>query len=243
MGGIFGQVTDLTAVFTPWLLLAIFLMGLIAEFGVSIPYLMETVWLFSGYNLVVGNITIEHILLFLVVALIGRILGSSILFYISWYGKASLGLLFVGYVKPRMTRIAGRIRPVRKIFNMFGSVARRITLRNSKSALTGTGDSTVLTLFGKKLSLSPITVAIGRFMWLRLPITIALGAKKRRTSLILGVAIFSLVWDGAYIIFGVLGGKGGLEPVQMFFYPLAAMIMFSVLAFGFRRLRRVVVSE
>ena len=80
-------------------------------------------------------------------------------------------------------------------------------------------------------------------MWLRLPITIALGASKQRTSLLLGVAIFSIIWDGAYIAFGVWGGRGGLEPLQMLLYPLGLMIFVSALVFGFRRLRTAVVSR
>ena len=45
-----GQVLGLAAVFNPWLLLVVFGMTLIAEFGLSVPLLLESVWLFTGYS-------------------------------------------------------------------------------------------------------------------------------------------------------------------------------------------------
>jgi hypothetical protein len=71
-----GQVLGLTVVFNPWMLLAIFVMTLVAEFGVSIPLLMESVWLFTGYNFVSGTISAEHLVIFIAVGLVGRLLGA-----------------------------------------------------------------------------------------------------------------------------------------------------------------------
>lgn len=243
MGGIIGQVMDLTAIFSSWLLLAIFLMVLIAEFGLSIPYLMETVWLFSGYNFAIGNITIEQIFLFCLIGLIGRIVGSAVLFYISWYSKTALGLLFFGYCKPRVIRIINGFRPFQQLFRVSKSAVYWVKSHTTQSALSRINDSGALSLFGRKFRPSPITVALGRFIWLRLPITIALGIKKQRTSLLLGVVIFSVVWDAAYIAFGVLGGKGGLEPMQMFLYPLGIMILISAIVFSSKRLRKALVPR
>ena len=237
MGGVFGQVLGLTVIFTPWLLLAIFLIVLVAEFGISIPYLMETVWLFSGYNLAVGNITVGHLILFCMVGIIGRIAGSSALFYISWYSKSSFGMLFVEYFKPRLIRIVNSIRPLRTIFNALSLVVCWVASRTSQPSLCGANDSKALSVLGWKFNLSPFTVALGRFLCLRMPITIALGAKKQRTSLLLGVMIFSVVWDGAYIAFGVWGGEIGLEPTHVILYPLGIMVFISALVFGFQRLR------
>lgn len=243
MGGIFGQVMGLTTIFSSWLLLAIFLMVLIAEFGLSIPYLMETVWLFSGYNFAIGNITIEQILLFCLIGLIGRIIGSAVLFYISWYSKTALGLLFFGYCKPRVIRIMDGFRPFQQLLRVSKAVVHWVKSHTPQSVLSRIDDSEALSFFGRKFRLSPITVALGRFIWLRLPITIALGIKKQRTSLFLGVVIFSVVWDAAYIAFGVLGGKGGLEPMQMVLYPLGIMILISAMVFGFKRLHKAVVPR
>lgn len=242
MGGLFGQVMGLTVIFTPWLLLAIFLIVLVAEFGVSIPYLMESVWLFSGYNLAIGNISIQHLLLFCVIGLVGRIAGASALFYISWYSKTPLGILFLGYLKPRVAKIAGHFHPLQIAIDFLKRVVHRITLRNSKSKSNRVCDSKTLNLFGRDFKLSPFTIVLGRFLWLRMPITIALGMRNQRRSLFLGVAIFSIVWDAAYLAFGVLGGKGGLEPIQMLLYPLGTMILISALVFGFQRLRAILVS-
>ena len=90
---------------------------------------------------------------------------------------------------------------------------------------------------GRSFHISPFTVALGRFFWLRLPITIAMGLKGQRTSLLLGVVIFSIIWDGAYITMGLLGGRGGLDPMQMLLYPMGAMVLISASVFGLRRFR------
>jgi membrane-associated protein len=188
---------------------------------------METIWLFSGYNLAAGNITVEHILLFYTVGILGRLAGAIILFYICRFGIAPI---FLRYIKPRLIKIIDNFPTLQKLSHL-------VTSHYIKSTISGVNESRPLHLFGRKFNLSPLTVAMGRFLWMRLPITIILSARKQRTVLILGVAIFSVVWDGAYIIFGILGGKGGLAPIQMFLYPLSAMALISVLLYSFRWLK------
>jgi hypothetical protein len=224
-------------------LLAIFLLVLVAEFGLSIPFLMETVWVVSGYNLAAGNLSFEHLILFCVVGLVGRMAGSGVLFFISWYVRTPLGMLYLAYLRPRFTKLIDGKQSVQRMFHLLRSAARWITSHVSESSISKVCDSNAFTLFGRKFKLSPFTVALGRFFWLRLPITMTLGASRQRKSFFIGVAIFSVVWDSIYITFGVLGGNGGLEPVQMLLYPLGIMVSISALAFCFKRLRNTIASN
>jgi hypothetical protein len=113
-----------------------------------------------------------------------------------------------------------------------------LNLHHSGSVVSSDGKSHSVKILGKPFRLTPLTVALGRFLWLRLPITIAMGATGQRRSLLWGVAIFSIIWDGAYIIIGTLGGRAGLDPVQMLLYPLGVIIIVTSSVFAFRRLRR-----
>ena len=236
VGGVFSQVLGLTTIFTPWLLLAIFLIALTSEFGIMIPFLMESVWLFSGYNVAIGIISPGYLVLFCLAGLIGRQAGSSALFHISWFSSTPLGIFYRKNIEPRLSERLNRSTSFQKIFYLVKIILRRLNLHPSRSALSKVGNTDSIRLLGKKFRISPFTVALGRFFWLRLPITIAMGATGQRASLLWGVAIFSLVWDGAYIVIGMLGGRGGLEPVQMLLYPLGAMVFISALVFGYKKL-------
>jgi hypothetical protein len=129
------------------------------------------------------------------------------------------------------------------MFCLVKSLLRRFNLHSSCSESTTNVESLSIRLLGRVFRLSPFTVALGRFFWLRLPITIAMGATGQRASLLWGVAIFSVIWDGAYVIFGVLGGKGGMEPAQMLLYPLGFMALISLSVFGIRRLRHSIATK
>ena len=54
---------------------------------------------------------------------------------------------------------------------------------------------------------SPLTVAMGRLTGLRIPMALAMSAKKKLFQLALGVVISSIIWDGIYIVIGVTVGK------------------------------------
>lgn len=238
LGGVFGQVAGLTDAFTPWLLLAIFLISFLSEFGIMIPLLMETVWLLSGYNVAIGIISPGYLVLSWLVMLIGRELGTGVIFYISWFGTAPLIRQYHKRIKPRISQKLVTSGLFRRVLYPLGTVAKRITSYQSHSDLSTVDDKHAVKLFGKTFRLSPFTVALSRFIWLRLPVTIALGATKQGTPLFLGVVIFSVIWDGAYILLGVLGNKGGMDPIQTILFPLGAMILISATVFGLKRLRR-----
>ena len=243
MSGLVGQVLDLTVVFNPWLLLAIFVITLVGELSFSIPLLMETVWLFTGYGFAVGHLSFEHLILFIVIGLLGRIVGASILFYLSWFGKTSVAAPVFAYCKPRVAGFIERVPPLRSVACIIGRGIYWMKARVAQPAASEIDPSSGISLFGRKFRLSPFTVALGRFMWLRFPLTVGLGASRQRMPLFLGVALSSIIWDGAYIAFGVLGGKSGLDQTQMLFYPLALAAVISGTVFGIKRLRRFIASR
>jgi len=238
LSGIFGQVLGLTVFFTPWLLLVIFLIALAAEFGIMIPFLMESVWLFSGYNVAIGIFPPLYLVLLCAVSMMGREAGSSAVFHISWFGSPPLSMLYRKYLHPKLSEIFNRSNFLKKISTILISIVKRISQHYSAPVLCDEDNNRSVKLLGRPFRLTPFTVALGRLLWLRLPITIATGATGQRKSLLWGVVIFSIIWDGVYIIIGTLGGRAGLAPIQMFLYPLAAMIVLMSIAFIFRRLRR-----
>ncbi len=229
-----GQVLGLTVVFNPWMLLAIFVMTLVAEFGVSIPLLMESVWLFTGYSFVSGNVSAEHLAMFVAVGLVGRLLGGFIVFYLAWYGRKFVGAPLFRFFKSRVNTLSAHWAPMQRLTD---TVHRCVCWAASRTNSGAVSESGGIKLLGRRFRLSPLTVAGGRFVGLRWPITLFLGAKRQRTKLLLGIAIFSVVWDAAYILFGVLGGKSGLDQMQMVFFPIGAIVVISGLVFGFKRLQ------
>jgi hypothetical protein len=54
---------------------------------------------------------------------------------------------------------------------------------------------------------SPFAVALGRLLYLRVPITMIIGARRQPGTLALGVLISSMVFDGAWLAIGVSSGS------------------------------------
>jgi len=63
------------------------------------------------------------------------------------------------------------------------------------------------TSFGQKIlqsidRISPFSVAIGRLLFLRIPLTLLLGARRRLKTLVVAIAISSTIYEGVYIGLG-----------------------------------------
>lgn len=84
---------------------------------------------------------------------------------------------------------------------------------------------------------SPFAVALGRLLWLRIPLTLILGAKRKLKVLLLGVVISSLVYEGTYVTLGaIVGTTTALAPVRLILYFLAGLTVIYVVTFAIRRL-------
>lgn len=75
------QGLTLVGTFNPKIAIFLFLLCLIGDAWMSIPYLLETTWLLAGYQLSKGVLSFYHLLLLILASQIGRQVGSMILFY------------------------------------------------------------------------------------------------------------------------------------------------------------------
>lgn len=193
------QVLNLVGTYTSQTALMVFLICLISEgFGLTIPYLLETTWLITGYQVSRGGAPFSYLLLLLLTAQAGRQVGSLIFFYLS---RISAGPLM------RLTKLL-RLRAV--------------VTRSSE-------------LFRKINLVSPFSVAVGRLLGLRIPITIILGANRKLKILTLGILLSSLAFDVTYLALGSIVGATVISPVYAFVCFFIGLILMYGVAIALRR--------
>lgn len=201
------QVLNLVSTYTSQMALLVFLICLISEgLGLTIPYLLETTWLITGYQVSRGGSSLNYLLLLLLMAQAGRQLGSLLFFYLS---RLSAGPLM---------RLAKFVR--------------------LKSVVTRSSD-----LFRKINLLSPFSVAIGRLLGLRIPITIILGANRKLKILALGILLSSLAFDGTYLALGGIVGTAVINPIYVFLCFFIGLLLMYGVAIIFRRSGRLMLDR
>lgn len=190
--GLFYQLLTITSTFNIKLAIILYFLCMIGEVGFGLPYILETIWLLAGYQLVKGTppLSVADLLMIWVMALAGRQTGSLVLYYSGMLGMA----------------------PVRKFYRRF------IESRLPKRQIIPIG-------FTKFISNpSPLSIAAGRLIGLRLPISLTMSARQRFTNLALGVLISSVVWDGIYLVLGgTLGAAAVPNPEYMMLYSLGGL--------------------
>jgi len=187
------QIVTFASTFNLWLVVSIFLVLAVNEFGFVIPYLMETIWILAGYHVRIGVLPVYELVLLMAVAMAGRVLGS-LLFY-----------SVVGLGSQRVMRVYRRI---------FGDA-----LGGGK----GEGKNPAARVMKKLNLLSPFMVAGGRLIWLKIPLTITLGIRRDVKVLVPAVMLSSLIWDATYIALGVVLGNIKTEPPLLVAYSLAVL--------------------
>ncbi len=196
------QVASFTGTFDLRLVISLFLVCCIGEFGViTIPYLLETVWLLSAHSMITGALSPFQLLLLWLVAQAGRQIGAIILYHLSWFGSIPLMRLY-------------QKRFIHKPL-----------------AENGPSKQKVHRLLHGLDHLSPLSIAMGRFMGLRIPLTMTLALRKRLGALMVGILLCSLVWDGAYLALGIAGGRVIPKTTDMALYSLAALTALYLLVF------------
>lgn len=200
------QILQLTANLDPRTAGFLFVICAIGEFGVSVPYVLESVWLLAGYQLGAGVLSPVHLLGLWLAAQCGRQVGAIALYNISRLGSTPLAKL---YQKLKNSRFWPKIHLDSKISN-------RLHLT------------------------SPFSIAYGRLLGLRIPLTIMLAFKKKFMTALAAVLFSSLVFDGIYIILGATVGRAAiLKPVQMLFASIAGLTLLYLVTLVVRRwLRR-----
>jgi len=211
---IFQQVFNLAGTFNLTLVVFLFLICLIGEFGASVPYLLETVWLVSGYNFGTGVLPLFDLVLLWLVAQVGRQIGATMLYHLGRFGSMPLIRLYHKHFK---ASLSGKLSENN---SMPFSFLRRVNF------------------------LSPFSIALGRLFGLRIPITLTLGVKKQLRVLLVGIVLSSLVWDGMYIFLGVvMGANVVLKPAQMILYSLIGLTILYAVSFAVRHLWKLRTSK
>ena len=232
---IFQQAISLTSTFNLWLLLAIFAITLVAEFGFSIPYLLESIWLLTGYHADGGALSLSAVVTFCVISLIGRELGAVALYYISGYGRGPVLRLY-----HRMSVFGPRDGPVLRFLKKYLTIPlARLGARimASSSPLKVEKNGCIKKDNGKVFCPSTLNIVLGRFAWLKIPITLTMSMTRRPLRLLVGVALFSLAWDSMYIILGLLGAGNQISSVTMIIGTVSTFITLNGILYLIRRYR------
>lgn len=203
------QVLSIAGTFNLTLVLVLFVICTIGEFHIAVPYLLETIWLLSGYHVGSGALPFTSLILLWLSALAGREAGTTALFYLV-----------------RLTSIP------------LGRISQKYLGASYVSEKTLNGNRGIIMRFWRRLTyLSPLSIAVGRLFWLRIPLTMTLGVQKRLKPLSLGVLISAAIWDGAYILVGLAGSRTPLTREQMLLCSLGGLTLLYAITLLVRRLR------
>lgn len=207
------QAVNYTGSLNPQIVIALFLACSIGEIGLSVPYLLETVWVLSGYNATTGTLPLYHLIVFWLVAQAGRQTGATAFYFSSRFGTTPLARLYFKRFPPGTVENGTMVPPLP--FRFF----HRINI------------------------LSPFSVAFARLFWMRIPVAIALSIRRNLSVLSRGIVISSLIWDGTYILVGAIGGNRALTPLQMVLYSLTGLTALYIVTFSVQRVLRLLASR
>jgi membrane-associated protein len=223
LGFLFQQVANLTGSFSLWLILAIFLLTFISEFSLSPPYLIESIWLLVGYHVSRGMITPEFVILFCLTGLAGRQLGALALYKISGTGSKPFTRLYQKIITAR----SNEQKPDSWFRKLILTPILNLMAKNFSPYVVESknGNNHQNKIFVKMRHLTSFHIALGRFIWLKVPLTITMGLTRQLIVLLAGVALFSLAWDGLYILIGVFGRGQGLGQITILLYTFGGFVV------------------
>jgi membrane protein DedA with SNARE-associated domain len=102
--GFLSQALEITSTFNPKIAIILFLLCSIGEIGFTLPYILETIWLFAGYHLAIGTLPPLDLLLIWLVAQAGRQTGSAVLYFSGVLGLRPLTKFYKKYIEPRLPK-------------------------------------------------------------------------------------------------------------------------------------------
>jgi hypothetical protein len=106
LAGFLQSIVDFTATLDPRMALLLFVICTLGEIGVSIPFLLEFLWVNVGINLGSGTLSPWHLMGLWASAQVGRQLGTAILYRIARFGMPALTRF---YHKIRLDRFFNKI--------------------------------------------------------------------------------------------------------------------------------------
>ncbi len=230
---IYQQAISLTGSLNLWLILTVFAISLVAEFGFSIPYLLETIWLITGYNIIAGNLPPSYIAILCAITLVGREAGACTLYKVSGFGRTPLSRLYQKMAQD-LERAPSRWSLRRYITMPVMKLAKRYLVMHAAGA---GGKGRPAKAASRTFCPSTLNIVLGRFVWMKIPITITMGITKRPGRLMLGVGLFSLAWDGLYILMGAFGAGYSISPVVMILSAISLMVAVNSTLYFIRRRR------
>lgn len=200
---------------------------------------------FSQGLTLIGPFDIKVIVFLFLLCLIGEAAGLFVpyLFETTWlligfqFSQRVLSPVYL--VLLLLTCIAGRQTGALGLYYISRSGSTLITKYTDHfKKKIDLNDALPLKLFRKiDILSSPFSVALGRLLWLRMPLTLILGAKRKWKVLMLGVAISSLIYEGIYVTLGaIIGTTVKLEPIGLILYFVATLTAIYVVTFAIRRL-------
>jgi len=193
------QLLTLAGTFKFEILAAIFIICLIGEAKVSVPFLLEAIWLSVGFQLDKGVLSPFQVIAIWLASQLGKQAGAVILFLLGRAGFTGLGKLWKKLHLP--------------------SLSKKFSFGKSKN-FSRLSLKKVIDLD----QLSPFTAALGRMVGLRVPIALALSAKRKLRVLLLGVLIQSIAWDSTYIALGAIFHKTAEKPLFLLLYATLTFI-------------------
>jgi membrane-associated protein len=193
------EILNFTGTTNIWLVVSLFIVLSISEFGLSIPYLMETVWILAGYQTLNGSMPVYFLVLLWFTAMSGRTMGAIVLYHLARFSSSRI------------------IRVYRRIFKSV------LPAREPGNNPQPQRQSFPVRMWRKINSFSPYSVAFGRLIWMRVPLTLTLGFRRQIKILVPGVIISSAIWDTTYILVGVVGGNVQLQPFQIVIFSICAL--------------------
>jgi membrane-associated protein len=216
---------EFVGAFTPQVAIFVFLINIIGEgFVVSIPLLFETTLLAAGLQFSAGVMPLKDLLLLMLTAQLGRQVGALILYFLSRKGTS----FFSRFIARRLPKRIPEKQAV-DVLDRFDRLTGKEPRGSPSREATHGG------LLGKIDSISPFGVALGRILWLRIPLTLLLGARGKLKTLVLGIAISSTVYEGIYIGLGAVVGTTNIPySGYLLLYFAGGLSVLYVAALGIR---------
>ncbi len=201
--------------------------------------------LFSQGLTIIGAFDARVIVFLFLLCLIGEAAGLFIpyLFEATWLligFQVSQNALSPVYLTTLLVAcVAGREVGALALYYASGSGSALLTrYRHRLMPSAEVINTSPLKIFRKiDITASPFSVALGRLLWLRIPLTLILGVKRKLKVLLLGVALSSLIYEGIYLTLGAIAGKTAkIEPVQLILFFIATLTVIWVVTFAIRYL-------
>jgi len=195
------EIITFAGTYNPLLIICLFVLLLLNEFGFFIPCLLETIWIIVGYNLHVGSISVYQAVALMAASMAGHLTGSLILYNLSKLGSPW----------------------ILKVYHRF--------INSSTTSTFAKSNSLPVRILKKANLLSPYPVALGRLLWMKIPLTLTLGVRKNLRTLMLAVMLSSFVSDSTICTLGFIGGSMKLNPLQTIFYSMAGIFLIYTVIF------------